>query len=495
MQTMKKTCCIFVLALLCSGSAHAAAPGIEGVIRVGTAADVTRERLSSGFIADARGHAIAHIGQTGERLFVHFANGTVRAARMAAHDITTNLALLKIDGDARAFSPYAFARNPAEAQQKVFGIKVTENLAESKAIAGALAKVRLPDSGARAGYYLHNALVGKLGAGGPLFNNCGEVTGVIIPQSWRLRDMFNAGKESAAAYAVRAEWVLGQFGAQGLMPLRAGAVCLSEQAQAAAAQSARESAEQSAAQASAAKEEAVRRANEAAVAAAAAQTALDEMTTASAVEREDAERRFAEAAEAAAAAQAEREQAARRADETAQTLRDVREAARAREKTYMYTGIGGAAALLLLALLAWVLKSRAVSRARREKTAMQDLLDEREQNDARIWHAPTAFFEGADSAGQKVTLRIPGASMAADEGAVVGRNPSESDFIINHPQVSRRQFRLFIENDSLMIEDLGSTNGTIVNGQKLHAGETAAMPDNSRVQLSALILSVRITRK
>ena len=47
-------------------------------------------------------------------------------------------------------------------------------------------------------------------------------------------------------------------------------------------------------------------------------------------------------------------------------------------------------------------------------------------------------------------------------GATVGRSPVESAFVINHEQVSRRHFRLLLVSGQVMIEDLGSTNGTVV---------------------------------
>ena len=142
-------------------------------------------------------------------------------------------------------------------------------------------------------------------------------------------------------------------------------------------------------------------------------------------------------------------------------------------------------------------------RERREKVAAkihagqaEEQLAAREQVEARIRQTPTVFFEGADPAGQTVALRVPGASIAAAEGAVVGRNPGGSDFVINHPQVSRRQFRVFAAADKesalLMIEDLGSTNGTTVDGKKLGAGDETLLADLSRVQLSDLSLTVRL---
>lgn len=48
----------------------------------------------------------------------------------------------------------------------------------------------------------------------------------------------------------------------------------------------------------------------------------------------------------------------------------------------------------------------------------------------------------------------------------IGRDLS-NDIVINDPEISRRHARLFTQNNSYVVEDLGSTNGTFVNGQRL----------------------------
>jgi pSer/pThr/pTyr-binding forkhead associated (FHA) protein len=48
----------------------------------------------------------------------------------------------------------------------------------------------------------------------------------------------------------------------------------------------------------------------------------------------------------------------------------------------------------------------------------------------------------------------------------IGRDLS-NDLVINDPEVSRRQVRIFLQGAGYVIEDQGSTNGTSVSGQKL----------------------------
>ena len=42
-----------------------------------------------------------------------------------------------------------------------------------------------------------------------------------------------------------------------------------------------------------------------------------------------------------------------------------------------------------------------------------------------------------------------------------------NDVVINDPEISRRHSRLFLQGNSYVLEDMGSTNGTFANGQRL----------------------------
>lgn len=50
---------------------------------------------------------------------------------------------------------------------------------------------------------------------------------------------------------------------------------------------------------------------------------------------------------------------------------------------------------------------------------------------------------------------------------IVGRDPS-CDIVLDDPSVSRRHARVFLAEDSVYLEDLGSQNGTMVNGASIH---------------------------
>src|SRR5512147_157929 len=61
----------------------------------------------------------------------------------------------------------------------------------------------------------------------------------------------------------------------------------------------------------------------------------------------------------------------------------------------------------------------------------------------------------------------PGAAFALEgDQMTIGRD-STNEIVINDAEVSRRHARLTFQGGKYVLEDLGSTNGTFVNGQRL----------------------------
>ena len=70
---------------------------------------------------------------------------------------------------------------------------------------------------------------------------------------------------------------------------------------------------------------------------------------------------------------------------------------------------------------------------------------------------------------------------------VIGRSPS-SDIVIDEPYVSASHARFTIQGPALVLEDLGSTNGTMVNG---HISEQpVTLRDTDEVQVGDVIMRV-----
>lgn len=61
---------------------------------------------------------------------------------------------------------------------------------------------------------------------------------------------------------------------------------------------------------------------------------------------------------------------------------------------------------------------------------------------------------------------------------IIGRDPM-SDIIINDPEVSRQHARISETDNGFQIEDLGSTNGTFIDGQRLKSEPVQLVPGQS----------------
>lgn len=74
---------------------------------------------------------------------------------------------------------------------------------------------------------------------------------------------------------------------------------------------------------------------------------------------------------------------------------------------------------------------------------------------------------------------LSGLSFGVEEPLVFGRS-LDCDIAIVTPHVSRQHARLDLENDQLFIEDLGSSNGTIINGKPAVGRQALSHEDELR---------------
>lgn len=74
---------------------------------------------------------------------------------------------------------------------------------------------------------------------------------------------------------------------------------------------------------------------------------------------------------------------------------------------------------------------------------------------------------------------LSGLSYAIHSSLVLGRS-LDCDLAIVTPHVSRQHARLELENDHLYIEDLGSSNGTVVNGKMISGRQVLRHDDELR---------------
>lgn len=83
-----------------------------------------------------------------------------------------------------------------------------------------------------------------------------------------------------------------------------------------------------------------------------------------------------------------------------------------------------------------------------------------------------------------------GREMDVEGAAVIGRDPGSAALVVEDPEVSRRHASLIPEGQSVNVEDLGSTNGTFVNGERLVGARVLVPGDRLRVGTTVLEVAV-----
>ena len=76
------------------------------------------------------------------------------------------------------------------------------------------------------------------------------------------------------------------------------------------------------------------------------------------------------------------------------------------------------------------------------------------------------------------------------EGEIVIGRSSELDMVLVEDMVSRRHSKITVTNDQIFIQDLGSTNGTFVNGEKI---KRARLSEGDRILIGTSIIKLVAT--
>ena len=82
-------------------------------------------------------------------------------------------------------------------------------------------------------------------------------------------------------------------------------------------------------------------------------------------------------------------------------------------------------------------------------------------------------------------------ALAVDRLLVLGRDPA-CDLVLASPRISRRHCRIAPAGDGGEIEDLGSSNGTRINGESLAAHRPRALHDGDLIEIGGVPLAVSL---
>jgi class 3 adenylate cyclase len=102
------------------------------------------------------------------------------------------------------------------------------------------------------------------------------------------------------------------------------------------------------------------------------------------------------------------------------------------------------------------------------------------------------LLEGTDSEGRTYRLRIDPTTMHdKSEGLIIGRQTVGCDLMVLHQSISRRHARVRLEGAVMMIEDLGSKNGTSVGGVTPREGAAVPLLAGRTLKLGDVTFEVR----
>ena len=212
-------------------------------------------------------------------------------------------------------------------------------------------------------------------------------------------------------------------------------------------------------------------------------------------QREEAERRQREAEELAAEERRRREEAERLQREAEERERAEAERMAEQKRFVLRASVAGVVVLLLLALF-WTLSARRRRHAVRSAQARASMA-EQEAAEAQ-WRAAaeSARFDcvltGRDGDGGEQVLNLSRDALAAPGGAVIGRDPGESSHVVADSSVSRVHVRVYARDGVLHVEDLGSTNGTLLNGRRLVEGQGVRIRDGDDLELGAVAFRIEL---
>ncbi len=91
-----------------------------------------------------------------------------------------------------------------------------------------------------------------------------------------------------------------------------------------------------------------------------------------------------------------------------------------------------------------------------------------------------------------LTLPYRGLSVDFDQKIVAIGRASENDLVIEEPRVSGYHARIFMKDDQVYFEDVGSTNGSRVNGKRIlrpipiHAGDVIELGSKVKIRFCLL---------
>lgn len=479
-MNMLKSVLLHVASLLCLSSAATA--GDFGLVRTDEG-----NTVGQGFVVSATGTVIAHVPEIHARVILDVRGEPVPLVRRA-FDGSTKLSLWEPVGNPAniSFRPFEISRQSFLRPNMQPSARSLQAGGEAVNVVGAFIKA-FPSPPSAERWLIGSMSNASVKSGSPLLNGCGQLEGVVFVNEGLLSQQgIRPDQRPNHVLAVPATYLRNTFNAQTSEWRVADQVCETDRlrSETLLAQAGMTDAERRLQRVAEEKAQADRLAEDARRQAEASQQLAEQ------------ERSLREAEERARLSAAEE---ARLAKERAASDALIVQK-KAENQTRLLWAIAVASVVALVTAVALLIRrqsqrrfaeqqrSLAEERARQAQASLQDKVAEEEVRRA----VPDVVLSGSLPDGWKLSLTVPAAALAADGGVLVGRNPPPPGLVINHEEVSRRHLRLRWKMDHIEVEDVGSTNGTMVNGDELKAGDRAVLRDGANLRLGELALVVQV---
>ncbi len=458
-------------------------------------------RTASGFIVNSQGYVLTSaslIGRDDDDTWFVQVSGTVGVIPATVISLNEDLgvALLKTN-DVELPNVATFASFDLEKGAPVQSLSMDGDgtVAVSP---GSIGDAALPTrNNPPVQYFVHNALVTAEGYGGALLNRCGEVVGINVTNP-------NLSRRSArrlpaldqSVYSLTLDPTAQFLFASDIDLSVAPGRCLSAEEETIEAVSVTKSTEEELGEAQRKLDELEVARQEAEAERQERQDEADRLRAEADRLKQDNEASEAEIDDADAAA-AEAESLAEQAslklsdlqteiDTLDGRIKDLENRLKDAQRRLYYVLAGSAALLILLGLgLSIIIRNRGS-----KLVNVSADLDAAHEKLAETF--PDVECRGKDGQNAPHAFRVSGAALVrSPEGLVIGRQPASADIVLNHPEVSRDHARVQIKDGELTIEDLGSTNGTFVDGVKLEKGNPRRLQDGSELKLGQITLTAK----
>ncbi len=70
------------------------------------------------------------------------------------------------------------------------------------------------------------------------------------------------------------------------------------------------------------------------------------------------------------------------------------------------------------------------------------------------------------------------------DSTIIGKNKTMCDAVLSRPTISRMHARILVEDGTYILQDLGSKNGTSVNGRMLIGSETQSLTSGDTLRFA-----------